>query len=277
VIMGSGFTIDAEGVERNPVPYSNLVATMKKTDLHALAMVKIVSKVGGLDEAGRVKWYALQSMGRLRVWLLRSWAREVAKDEAIAAAKHLRFRGEASWNINSNTLVRAIELIRNTELSLEDLPIHHSMIFEEDRKKVVWSCFGYMAPSFRVPGGRAFSLEKEMMAVARGPKGGKLPAVPVAKIACRNVVLPIAFRDLEEMIEKKEILNPHGQPNQRTSQMNLDKFFSGEECRSIVGSLRSLCGVTSADLSKGKRKAGELDYGDEERKKKMPAGFSLFD
>ena len=106
-----------------------------------------------------------------------------------------------------------------------------------------------------------------MTTTIRGRDGKKQPTAEISKVACRNVVLEVALRDLDMMMEKKEILNPFATPNQRVSQMNQDRFFSSDDGKAVIAGLRSICKVSASDLSKGKRKASELT-GDEPGRKR---------
>lgn len=256
IISGGAFTVNLERICYRPVSYDNLVAEIPKVDTHATSMHRIVQLQG--NEAGREEVRRVTNMSSLRSVLLRNWTIESTnKEEILKAVRGLNF-GEKHWNINVNTLANAFSLIVNTSQDINGIPIHYSCVFETDRAKVVWSCFGGMAPTFRIPGGRALSLEGPMVAQVRGRDGKKQPSAEITKVACRNVVLEVALRDLEMMMEKKEVLNPFATPNQRVSQMNQDRFFSGDDGKTVIAGLRSICKISAQDLSKGKRKASEV-------------------
>lgn len=256
IISGGAFTVNLERICYRPVSYASLVAEIPKVDTHATSVARIIRLQG--TEAVKTEVQAATSMSALRTILLRSWTIESThKEEVLKAAKGLNY-GEKHWNINVNTLSSAFSLIVNTATNLTDIPIHYSCLFETERAKVVWSCFGGMAPTFRIPGGRALSLEGQMVAQIRGRDGKKQPTSEITKVACRNVILEVALRDLEMMMDKKEILNPFATPNQRVSQMNQDRFFSGDDGKTVIAGLRSICKISASDLSKGKRKASEV-------------------
>jgi len=271
ILSGSGFTIELEQVAYRPVPFASLVSVIKSSDPHVDALNQIAQLLG--TDPAKVAVRKAKTMAELRAILRGTWTIENNTELLMKQAARLNFQ-EPSWNINSTTLDRALTLISHGNLPLTGIPIHYTMLLEEKRSHVVWSCFGGMAPSFRIPNSRPLSLEGAMEVAFRGKDGSKQKPVPVTKVACRSAVLEIALRDLDEMIRKKEILNPFGSPNQRASQMNLDRFFSGDEAKKIVAGLRGICGVTGADLAMVKRKARE-DTG-EEPTRKRPAGFDDF-
>lgn len=265
VISGGGFTINLERVVYRPVSFANLKAEIPKVDTHAVSLRRIKQLQATAEAKTAID--NVTTMAQLRSVLLGTWTIESTnKDEILKAARGLNF-GEKHWGINVNTLTSAFSLIINTTQSLDLVPIHYTQIYETDRAKVVWSCFGGMAPTFRIPGGRALSLEGPMTTTIRGRDGKKQPTAEISKVACRNVVLEVALRDLDMMMEKKEILNPFATPNQRVSQMNQDRFFSSDDGKAVIAGLRSICKVSASDLSKGKRKASELT-GDEPGRKR---------
>jgi hypothetical protein len=273
VLSGSAFTIDLEGTVYRPVSRETLSPVIALADSHAIALVAISKKAG--NDAQQKRVLASTSMVELREILRAVWTIEMAKDDVLRLAKGLRFKKtDAPWGINVNTLTKALTLITQPALPLEsNLPLHNSMLFESDRTKVVWSCFGGMAPSFRIPGGRPMSLTGPMTVPQRGAGGKKVDDIHVSKVACRNVILEVAIRDLKEMMDLKEILNPFGTPNQKASQMNQDRFFSGDDGKAIIALLRSSCGVSAADLSTGKRKAQEVEESGAKKQKRGAFGF----
>jgi len=271
ILSGAGFTVELEKTAYRPVSHASLTAVIKKADPHVDALNQIASLLGVDGQKKQVR--EATTMLGLRNVLRAAWTIENSKDTLMRHASRLNFQ-EPSWNINSTTLERALSLIQHSNMPLVGCPIHYTMLVEEKRSHVVWSCFGGMAPSFRIPNSRPMSLEGAMEITQRGRDGKKMPPVNVTKVACRNVVLEIALRDLDDLMSKKEILNPFGSPNQRTSQMNQDRFFSGDEAKKIIAGLRNICGVTAADLAQVKRKA-EGETG-EEPTRKRPAGFDDF-
>lgn len=271
VISGGGFTINLERVVYRPVSYANLKSEIPKVDTHAVSLRRIRQLQA--TDAAKAAVDGVTTMGQLRAVLLSTWTIESTnKDEILKAAKGLNF-GEKHWGINVNTLTNAFSLIVNTTQSLDLLPIHYTQIYETERSRVVWSCFGGMAPTFRIPGGRALSLEGPMVTMMRGRDGKKQPSAEISKVACRNVVLEVALRDLDMMMERKEILNPFATPNQRVSQMNQDRFFTSDDGKAVIAGLRSICKVSAQDLSNRKRKASEI--GEDEPGRKRGRAFEI--
>jgi hypothetical protein len=271
IISGGGFTVNLERVVYRPVSYANLKAEIPKVDTHAVSLRRI-RQLQATDVA-KTAIDNVTTMGELRAVLLSTWTIESThKEEILKAARGLNF-GEKHWGINVNTLANAFSFIINTTQSLDLLPIHYSQIFETERARVVWSCFGGMAPTFRIPGGRALSLEGSMTTMIRGRDGKKQPSAEISKVACRNVVLEVALRDLDMTIERKEILNPFATPNQRVSQMNQDRFFSSDDGKAVIAGLRSICKVSAQDLSNRKRKASEV--GEDEPGRKRGRAFEI--
>jgi hypothetical protein len=271
VISGGGYTVNLERVVYRPVSATNLRSEIPKVDTHAVSMRRIRQLQA--TDAAKVAIDSIKSMGQLRSVLLSTWTIETTnKEEILKAARGLNF-GEKHWGINVNTLKDAFSFITNTTQSLDFLPIHYSQIYETDRARVVWSCFGGMAPTFRIPGGRALSLEGAMTTMLRGRDGKRQPSAEISKVACRNVILEVALRDLDMMIEKKEILNPFATPNQRASQMNQDRFFTSDDGKAIIAGLRSICKISAQDLSNKKRKATEI--GEDEPGRKRGRAFEI--
>lgn len=98
----------------------------------------------------------------------------------------------------------------------------------------------------------------------------RFEAKEVRKISCLLVSLDIALRHLDDLMEKKEVLNPFGNSRVPVSESNINKVFEGESTVMILDSLRRVCQVKVTDApgpSKGKRRADGEGEGGSGRKR----------
>lgn len=269
VISGAGFTIQTNNKVYTPVDYDTLLKAVKGAQLHDVAIKKVIDMVQTTNEVKLAMYGRIKSMARLQTELQNSGVREIDMIELMKYARLLTFPGEKSWSINVNTLTKAFDTIANPEMSLEGYPIHPNLLFSTKRSHVVWSCFGAMAPSFRIPGGRSLDLSKELkVTVSSNVRGRKTEQKQVAfsKVACRNLPLDRALRDLDLVITEQTILSPFAQANIRRSTANMDRFFQGDQGIQVIAGLRKLCGISEISTT-GKRRA-EAEIRDDVRPSK---------
>jgi hypothetical protein len=258
VLSGEGFSIHLRDRCWRPVSYADLSSAVKLADTHARALGVIANKIHRSQTEANSFINRVKTMARLREELLNTPIRETDTAEIVKLAHQLSFPGHKSWSINVNTLTKAFDTIINTSISLDGYPIHASQIFEQNRSHVVWSCFGGMAPTFLIPGGRILDLTAQLKTVVKQPtRGGGTRDVETAwsKVAVRNIILERALADLDKVLEDKKIQSPFAQASIRKSSANQDRFFSGDQAIEIIGGLRKVCRISEVSSGSGKRKA----------------------
>lgn len=262
-VMGSNFTIHVNGTEYRPGGPGELKDAYLRSGsnveiLHAVALA------AGLD-FGTIS--AVKGMWELRGVLSRQGVPLGKQKDVIRIAKQLRFP-EKHWTPVVANLTKAKNLLVDGTPLAEypddtDLPIVADAIFSLEKDFVIWSCFGYVAPSFRIPGGASFDLTARQNLVSRRAGvfgGGKTnEQLVVSKISLQMVALDVAVDHLRALIREQKALNPFAQPNTRRSMQNQYKTFTGKDFQRVVEILREIAKVGApeeAGPSKGKRKAG---------------------
>jgi hypothetical protein len=189
-------------------------------------------------------------------------------------AKSLCFQADRELTATAANIALVLSYITDSTKDLAELPfLHHSYLFSSNRRELAWSAFGSLAPSFRVPSGKAMRLDQPFnVSIRTGVGKAPGPATrEVKSIAAHIVPLDLAVRHLDEVIRKKEVLNPFGNASVRVSESNLNKVFNGESCALIVAGLRKLSGSVIAVSGGSKRR--DIADEDESRKKKARYAF----
>lgn len=279
VITGSGWLVTVN--ERNFVPGSaeQLNDAINLSGSNTLILRRISTIIHAPDEA-RVAIEAVESMWQLRLILASGGVPTDIQVEVTNAARMLRFK-TVHWFCGRPGVEKAAEYLSDNKSLAdygqgEDLPIRAEYIFSTDKTAVIWSCFGPMAPSFRIPGGSVFDLTAPTNTVKRvvgGMRSGKSESLPVTAVSSRVCALELAIEDLKRMIDDKKILNPFAQPRVKRSAANQYKVYSGNEMTAVITALRRICNAT-VSLAEGskKRKAVE-DTGEEPGSKRSALAF----
>jgi hypothetical protein len=272
VLSGGGFTIDISRQGYRPVSRADLMTAYPRMGLHEIALTEIGRLMGG---KAKEEVTLVATMWELHLLLINSKVEEMKKAGIIEAAKALRFNGYKSWGVNLSTLEQAFTLIRlPMPLTIEhQLPIHYSKLLSVDKAELVWSCFGGMAPSFRVPGGKRFKLEEDMVYELPGrTKRGDAAAGKLVRISVHDKPLEFAIKDLKSVLTEKSIDNPLIAPKVKRSESSHNRAFMGEEGGKLLELLREFTGVemvkgggskTKRDDDEGvprKRVRADLDY-----------------
>jgi hypothetical protein len=249
------------------VTEEKLRQAIRQSDIHQLSLNAISKLVGNKEQREAV--LASKSMVELRTVICNAWTTESKKSDLLRYARGLSFPGESHMAVNLGNLKLAFKLLKDVNSNAATLPakypIHHSMLLETDYTAIVWSGFGGMAPSFKIPGGQAFDLRKDMQLETKN-KEGKLVRQKIVRISVRNKDLDVAIVDLKSMLAEKTIYNPLVVAKARVSQKYQDKLFPGDEGVELLSVLRSACGISLAESSKGKRRA--MDSEEEPASKK---------
>lgn len=257
VLLGAGYTLELNERRYRPVSFTELRQAIEGSDTHTAALHEIAKLTGNKDQAKQVK--ECKTMLELRNVLISSWTKSKDSADLLRQAQSLNF-GENQWPINITTISKALRSIRDQNFSLKiadaaEYPIHHSTVLSTDTVELVLSCFGALAPSFRIPGGKEFDLGDEMEFAVSNPGGTRKETRKLVRIAVRQKPLAQAVSDLKEVRDKKTIMNPIVAPRIRQSQQNMDKFFTGEEGKLLRAVLQEF-----AEISRGqKRKAGDVE------------------
>lgn len=154
------------------------------------------------------------------------------RDEVVKLAIHLR---RSSWALNPSTITKALGYL-TIPLWKElpgDLPVHPTMLFEDDVLAVVWSCFGDMAPSPRFQSGQVVDLRKS--------------STP-AHIGFSQRVLSQAISDMRNIYTSKTLTIP---TLNRRSSVHKDRIFQGNVAGTIFGLFRGWVGSTAAATGEG--------------------------
>lgn len=274
VVSGYAWSASRGGHLLLPVPHDKLLLAVQQGDQHTAALRSILQALAGADmdvDDGSNDDGEIDSLAKLHRKIRVDGASSDAKKVIKARAHQLAFGG-SPWPINVSTLREALALANMTCEMIEDrnLPIHHTMLLEEDPLALVWSCFGGMAPSFKIASGRVQELDK--MKVTIKQRGQEVIA-DVSRIGVANVVLKQAIVDMRWVRETKSIQNPWGGGAIRASQKHQDRFFDKADAKALIQGLRDYAGVSLVEAGSGKRKAG--DSGDAGPSKKRK-GFDFF-
>jgi hypothetical protein len=257
VLLGQGFTVQVGDRMYRPVGSDALLDAIQSSDSHQIALIAISSLMGNKVQKDDIM--TSTSLLDLSNKLQRHWTKAGDLSVILNHAKYLDFRFK-SWPANLGKISFALSKIKDMSFNIHiedgsDFPIHWSKIFETDTASLVWSCFGSVAPSFRVPGGKEFSLKEDMEVESSTPRGDKR-VIRMVRIACRMKSLDEAISDLRMMSQKQTIMNPLVMQRVRASQKNMDKMFTKEAGKELLGVLREFCGISASGASK-KRKVGD--------------------
>jgi hypothetical protein len=264
---GGGYTVDASQKAYRPQDVGTVELGFHLADIHSTTLRKIGTYI--TEETDRDAVMGVKDMFALRNTLRKVPLSEEAKENILKLVPRLKFQTDATWSVNVGTLDNAFSLIKATEELTEDmdLPIHHSVLFSSSKEEIVWSCFGAMAPSFMIPGGKTFPLKSDMSVETKLPSGA-LMKKEIVRISVRSKPLAQAIEDLREMRKMKYIQNPLVASKVRTSQQYQDKMFESENGKKIMRLLREFCDV-EYETGKGKKRArDDTDESEEPARKR---------
>lgn len=228
ILGGGGFAIAIQKSTVLPVEYRDLQQIVQKAGSHSSALKSIAQIV---DEDLGEDYEAVmesKSMRALATILVSTALSEEDRDNVLKIARRLTFP-QRYWAVNSTTLVKVMDLIRDQTLPIDnDAPLHPSLLFSRDRVELVIGVFGYQAPSFMIP-----SCPEVRLA-----KGGALPRT----FCVRVVDLGVAITDWKTMIRNKAIRNNP----QTLSSRYQDRSFGGADKEVVFGALLNMAGVSDA-------------------------------
>jgi hypothetical protein len=275
VINGSNFTVVCNKRHYRPGSPEQLQDAIRMSGSNAIILGKISMEVGR-DQAIRSQIMECTSMWRLRECLQRAAIVEGKKSAILELAAHLKFP-QPHWRPNPSSFEKAASYLADGNVLSDyavdhDLPIHYTSLFSNDKTYVIWSCFGGVAPSFRLPGGQRIdltgSLEVSIPTLGRGGVARDVRRQVLGQVSLRMVELKLAVEDVQKMISEKVILQVYAIPGARRSQMNRFKAFVGADMQSVISSLREIVRVNELSTSVSSNKRGRDSEGGYEPGKK---------
>lgn len=255
-ISGYGWTMMVNGVEYNPKPFNEVLSAIEETTNHVKVLGQILEK---LDVSGDMaaemgeRWTIAKdpntTMMTLRTLALGARVSLKDKSDILELALALDFR-RPHWGTNASTIATALSLISDVGQALpQDLPIHPSMLFVPDRLDVVWSCFGFSAPTFRPASGQLVKLsDKTYDITTKRGQETKVETLRFEKFHVSHAELQTAIADMKAVRDtgKVGILRQM----RREAKYSM-REFSGVDFTRIKEGLDKLAGMES----KGKEKA----------------------
>lgn len=100
------------------------------------------------------------------------------KEKIKSLAKSLRFN-ESFWGQNPEKVKRVLEYLGSTEEIPQDVPLHHTQLFYNDRLEEVLSAFGSMSITLDITSAPKINLERD----------GKVPDVLVYRLTDLNAAI----------------------------------------------------------------------------------------
>jgi hypothetical protein len=272
-LLGYGTRVE---VERRLVSWAQrdtLRDSITRADYHTRA-ISTISGCLGLNVDDTVALASCKTFSGMKALLGQAQTTSVQRQTIIRAASQLRLP-QQYWRVNVESFQRLFHYLLVSEPLPDDLPIHPSMLFEENRLDILLSCFGDFAPTFKVPGGREMSLETAQSRLSSMRDGQKVVETKnVTRIGCRSVPLASAISDWVWVRENKKIYNPFAQPKIKSSAEYFTRFFDGQNMQVILDGLRRYSNVMIAVGAgpSGKRKAAAAAE-DAGSSKKKSRGF----
>jgi hypothetical protein len=277
-ILGSNFTISVVKTEYRPGSIDQLRDAIGSSGSNTIVLrqVAAICRLKGDDITNIEK---LTTLWAIREFIKDFSLSEENRKDIVEKLKFFRSKSR-HWAPSVFNFSKAADFMTDS-ISLADydsdvdLPIHHTMMFNQEKKEVVWSCFGGVAPSFRIPGGNVYDLTSAQNVVKRGPIGGMKgkasETLVVTKVSLRMVALELALEDLRIMTREKKILNPFAQPNFKRSAQNQWKTFSGQGASSLVASLRKITEshIEPVIVSSGSKRSREGEGTERPGKRRM--------
>lgn len=262
-MRGSGFRVTILGKSYEPASRGLIDSQLGLMDHHANTFWKILGFIPLEQEEKETFFRTVKSIKGLKEIID---SRGVGGAENIAkvkeAAKGLRFPEDKEWDPTAYNICMALSFISEPTKAISLLPyIHYTELFTSDRLSLVWSAFGAIAPSFRVPGGKEMMLTKSFRVTnpqikkEKGPQGHR----DVTKIGAILVPLEVAIAHMKTTFEEKTVLNPHGNARVDNSASHANKIFEKDSCSSIVAALRSAARVTVTDEAGSKKRRTDDD------------------
>jgi len=253
IIAGYGFVLGWNDYRFFPQPSVEWLAEMDKFNTHMVVLQKVLAKAGfDMDPMGdglQLLSDKTLTMEKLRKLLVSKSISEMAKQEVRELAKGLSFP-QAYWGTNAGTLTQALHYIADHSEPLpDDIPVHPSKLFVTDRLEIVWSCFGFSAPTFRPEGGRHHKITDKKYTVEFTPRGTtekKRLEKDFTSFQIRHIALDLAISDMKDLRDTQEVRFAR---TDRRSRFNEDHMIRGKDFSQVLGELMKFCGASRRNES----------------------------
>lgn len=278
-MQGSAFHITVNGTHYTAVSKEEIERDIKRMDSHASALWSILQQLNLSKEERQGYFEGMES-----IWDLKDVVDTVSinggptvREQMIKNAQFLHFPKDRYAGSYATAIEKALLCIATPTQKIKEVgSLHPPLIFEQDRISLIMGCFGPLAPSFRVPGGKEMRLSSQFkVPCVRGKVGREFEDHrEVKKLAVQFVPHEVAVMHMRQVIEQKTILNPFGNIKIVRSASHISKEFEGESFSMLIEGLRKVAQVVVSD-EKGKGKREREGESEERYKKKgrMDDGF----
>jgi len=240
LICGSAYSVTIERRVYKPITYEAMQKVLVGAKLHSSILREIRTLVGDADTDETLE--KIESYRELNRYLCGKSLDENTKITVKKLVVHLCYK-QRFWPITPSTILKALELLMNTEDIPDSVPLHPSCFFSDDRDALVLSAFGYMAPTFTIPNGQKFILQP------------KAPAPEHFQV--RPVALTSAIADFKQVRSSRTLRNNVA----NASAAHQEKTLKGTDKRDVWASLLKLIGTTATTTLYTVDKVGELEEG----------------
>jgi hypothetical protein len=282
VMLGGGYKLLIGDRLITPRPPGTLRADFIKASPHTMALTEIIATLPFASGNDRdLTMASIVSMQNLKHTLEARPLTEDQRDVILAKARLLRFTQDPQPSLpNATNISNALLLIASTE-GITGLHLPSRSLFVTDRTELIWSQFGPLAPSLRVPGGKSQDISSVLRHKQREDQlnaSSKLVTIPTRRLGVIMKPLAEAVRDLKETLKDKTIHNPFASAiMSRVSSKSVIKTFEGNSFDTIISSLRKagqvLDPLTTAGSSKRIRDEDDDDEDNDRAKRMQGFGF----
>jgi len=265
VVLGYGYSVMVHHEIYQPMSNDRLKKVVTDEGGHTSILMKVLTTAGlKAQKISDVLNDNDFSMMKLRGLLVDAKLSESDRDKIKELAPLLSF-SQAHLAFHDTSIATALSYIADNswEGIPDNWPIHHSRLLSSDILEVVWSAFGFMAPTFMIDGGQLQKLSKKVY-LAYDPNTKTNVVKNLDFIVSRLVTLDAAIADLKEVKKTQSIrLLLKG----RRSGPNADRVFKDKRFTSILESLHRFAHVNGeeADMdNEGGRIVEILDMNDDD-------------
>jgi hypothetical protein len=277
ILYGGMFEIQMRDKVYTPVPKDELIKELVNSNPHAAALNFIFESISYPDETIRnTEKAAVTNLRDINTQIMLRGVIGSRHAEVVKMAHRLTFPQADYLNVTSHNITMVFSAIANLSIMEHTFPLHPDAITSSSRTERLLSAFGSEVPVFRVPGGKAMSLEGRFSVRERGTTGQPEDR-DIHTIGAILLPLDRAYQAFKEMKDTKKVLNPFGSrlASQASSASRIKKWEkdSGD---AVIAALRAAVGAQAfVPGSASKRKADDDDI--DERGTKRSAAFDMFD
>lgn len=265
-ISGAGYIISVLDIVHRPRPFSQVVPEIEESSTHTPVLKQILTLAGFDvdDDIARDEGYMAVrdkdlTMMRLHKLIVNRKLSNSDRDEIAKLAPSLDFH-TSHWGVNGSSIARALLLIsRHSDELPPTLPIHHSQLLCRDRTMLVWSCFGFSAPSLWPNGAHEMSMGSKEYTYDRKKKNSsevETISRPLDHLYVRFVSLKSAVADLEKVRTRKAFGFLSGSALKRES-YNADRKIEGDQFTNVLAAMKAFCDYGEKEVVKSTDVVGE--------------------